>query len=89
MIVLEGEPGIGKTRLLDEFESILDVDGWLAFSSRSSELDVDRPFSPISVALDELIERCAGEVPHEIDEASELLRQAENAESPLAPRPSM
>ena len=51
-VVLVGEPGIGKTRLLAELEARADA-GRLVLSGAASELERDLPFSVVVDALDE------------------------------------
>src|SRR5438128_12121998 len=52
-IELIGEPGIGKTRLLDEFARRADARGRLVLVGSASELERDLPFSVFVDALDE------------------------------------
>jgi ATP/maltotriose-dependent transcriptional regulator MalT len=54
-VLLVGEPGIGKTRLLAEFGSRADADGHLVLSGSASELERDLPFSLFVDALDEYV----------------------------------
>lgn len=54
-ILLVGEPGIGKTRLLAEFGSRADADGHLVLSGSASELERDLPFSLFVDSLDEYV----------------------------------
>lgn len=54
-IALEGEAGIGKTRLLAEFASRADARGALVLSGSASELERDLPFSVFVDALDEYL----------------------------------
>ena len=51
-VVVSGEAGIGKTRLLDELETIADDDGFLTVRGRGSEFDTERPFGLYADALD-------------------------------------
>jgi DNA-binding NarL/FixJ family response regulator len=51
-VVVTGEAGIGKTRLLDELVAIADDDGFLTLRGRASELDSERPFGLYADALD-------------------------------------
>src|SRR5207302_1630931 len=48
-IVIEGEPGIGKTRLVEEL--ISRADGFASFRAVAEELQRDRPFGPLVDAL--------------------------------------
>jgi DNA-binding CsgD family transcriptional regulator len=54
-ILLVGEPGIGKTRLLAEFGARADAEGRLVLSGSASELERDLPFSLFVDALDEYV----------------------------------
>jgi DNA-binding CsgD family transcriptional regulator len=54
-ILLVGEPGIGKTRLLAEFCARADVEGHLVLSGSASELEQELPFSVFVDALDEYV----------------------------------
>src|SRR4051812_20728636 len=54
-IVLVGEPGIGKTRLLTEFARFADENGRLVLTGSASELERDLPFSVFVDALDEYL----------------------------------
>jgi ATP/maltotriose-dependent transcriptional regulator MalT len=54
-ILLVGEPGIGKTRLLTEFGARADAEGHLVLSGSASELERDLPFSLFVDALDEYV----------------------------------
>src|SRR5512132_3281619 len=54
-IVLVGEPGIGKTRLLGELGARADAEGHLVLSGSASELEGDLPFSVFVDALDEYV----------------------------------
>ena len=54
-VLLVGEPGIGKTRLLAEFGSRADAEGHLVLSGSASELERDLPFSLFVDALDEYV----------------------------------
>jgi hypothetical protein len=53
VIVLSGEPGIGKTRLLAELERLAEARGHLVFTGRASELERDLPYWLFVDALDE------------------------------------
>jgi predicted ATPase/DNA-binding CsgD family transcriptional regulator len=54
-IVLGGEPGIGKTRLLAELSARADARGHLVLSGSASELERDLPFWVFVDALDEYV----------------------------------
>src|SRR3954470_22180362 len=51
ILALSGEPGIGKTRLVEELCERADARGHLVLSGRASELEQDLPFA---VAVDAL-----------------------------------
>ena len=55
-LVLAGEPGIGKTRLLAELAARADARGQLVLSGSASELERDLPFWVFVDALDEYAE---------------------------------
>jgi predicted ATPase len=55
-LVLLGEPGIGKTRLLRELEVRAEQRGYLVLSGSASELERDLPFSAFVDALDAYVE---------------------------------
>jgi ATP/maltotriose-dependent transcriptional regulator MalT len=55
-IVLVGEPGIGKTRLLAELAEQADASGHLVLSGSASELEQDLPFWVFVDALDEYVQ---------------------------------
>jgi ATP/maltotriose-dependent transcriptional regulator MalT len=54
-ILLVGEPGIGKTRLLAELASRADARGHLVLTGSASELERDLPFSVFVDAIDEYL----------------------------------
>ena len=54
-VALVGEPGIGKTRLLEELIGSADLRGYLALSGTASELDRDVPFWVVADALEEYV----------------------------------
>ena len=51
IVALSGEPGIGKTRLLDELCARADGHGHLVLSGRAAEMEQDLPFGVIVDAL--------------------------------------
>lgn len=51
-VVVSGEAGIGKTRLLEELTAMADEDGFLTLRGRGLELDGQRPFGAFADALD-------------------------------------
>jgi ATP/maltotriose-dependent transcriptional regulator MalT len=59
-ILLVGEPGIGKTRLLAELAARADARGQLVLSGSASELERDLPFSVFVDALDEYVRGLEG-----------------------------
>ena len=54
-LLLIGEPGIGKTRLLTELGARADRRGHLVLSGSASELELDLPFSVFVDSLDEYL----------------------------------
>jgi len=54
-VLVVGEPGIGKTRLLAELGSRADAQGHLVLAGSGSELEGDLPFSVFVDALDEYV----------------------------------
>ena len=54
-VALVGEPGNGKTRLLEELIGSADLRGYLALSGTASELDRDVPFWVVADALEEYV----------------------------------
>jgi len=52
VLVIEGEPGIGKTRLLLELAHLADGTGCAVLSGRASELERDLPYALWSEAID-------------------------------------
>jgi ATP/maltotriose-dependent transcriptional regulator MalT len=47
-----GEPGIGKTSLIDALAQTADADGWLVLSGRCSELERELPFALVIDTFD-------------------------------------
>ena len=58
-VELRGEPGIGKTRLLEELADRADARGWLVLAGSASELERDLPFSVFVDAMDEYLRSLA------------------------------
>jgi DNA-binding CsgD family transcriptional regulator/tetratricopeptide (TPR) repeat protein len=54
-LLLAGEPGIGKTRLLAELQARADANGWLVLAGSASELERELPFWIFVDALDEYV----------------------------------
>ncbi len=52
VLVIEGEPGIGKTRLLFELAHLAGGEGCAVLSARASELERDLPYALWSEAID-------------------------------------
>jgi DNA-binding SARP family transcriptional activator len=59
VVLLSGEPGIGKTRLLDETLAAARGRGWQVLLGRCHERDVAIPYLPIAEALEVYARRCA------------------------------
>ena len=55
-VVVTGEPGIGKTRLLSELVSRAERHGCLALAGSAAEFERDFPFGPVIDALDAYLE---------------------------------
>jgi DNA-binding CsgD family transcriptional regulator/tetratricopeptide (TPR) repeat protein len=51
VVMIAGEPGIGKTRLLDELEQQARSSGWLVLSGRAYETEAATPYRPFIEAL--------------------------------------
>ena len=51
LVLLHGEPGIGKSRLLQEFGQLAETRGARSVSARCYELERDLPYAPIADAL--------------------------------------
>ncbi len=52
LLRIEGEPGIGKSRLLDELDLRADRNGWLVLRGSAAEFESELPFGPVIDALD-------------------------------------
>jgi predicted ATPase len=71
VVELEGEPGIGKTRLLKELGDRADARGRLVLSGSGSELEHELPFWVFVDALDEFLQ---GLEPRRLDSLDEDVR---------------
>lgn len=71
VVVVEGEPGVGKTRLVREALSRPELDGWTSLVGCCQPLREPYPFGPVIEAL-----RGAGDVPprHELNAIAGALR---------------
>ena len=78
-IAIEGEAGIGKTRLLDEIVTLVAADGWHVLRWQGAELDGERPFVALPAALDDLLAR-VDDPPQELAEAAAMLRRVSAGE---------
>lgn len=56
-VVIEGESGIGKTRLVDEVNGAVAKEGGLAVSVRCHDGESDLPYAPLTQLLRELVTR--------------------------------
>jgi predicted ATPase/DNA-binding NarL/FixJ family response regulator len=52
LLLVSGEPGIGKTRLLEELSDEAEARRFLVLSGRGTELEQEAPFAPLIEALD-------------------------------------
>ena len=52
ILVIEGEPGIGKSRLMLELARIGDAEGCLVLTARASEFERDLPYALFREAID-------------------------------------
>ena len=52
LLQVEGEPGIGKSRLLDELAARADRQEWLVLRGSAAEFESELPFGPVIDALD-------------------------------------
>ncbi len=55
ILVVEGEPGIGKTRLLAELAAAADDRRFLVLEGRATDGELDVPFAPFLDALDDYL----------------------------------
>jgi DNA-binding CsgD family transcriptional regulator len=56
-MLIVGEPGIGKTRILEELAAAARADGWIVLQGSSFEGEWSPPFGPFAAALAEFIDR--------------------------------
>jgi DNA-binding SARP family transcriptional activator len=56
LVVVEGEPGIGKTRLAEELCHVVAAEGWTVLRVRCYEGESDLAYAPIAAAVRGLIE---------------------------------
>src|SRR5262245_26187059 len=68
VVGIVGEPGIGKSRLLEELGRRAEARGYLVVSARASELERDVPFALWTEALDRELARVGGEALAGFDE---------------------
>ena len=87
-VVLVGEPGIGKTRLLDALAERADERRHLVLSGSASELEVDVPFWVFVDALDEYVQGLDPEPLASLDDAvrAELAHVLPSLPAPAAGR---
>ena len=74
VVVIEGEPGIGKTRLCTDLRAAAVTRGWIVFACDSAELDRDRPFVAVGSALEDLQAQLGADLPSELVDALAILR---------------
>jgi len=55
MLVVTGEPGIGKTLLMSHLAAMATERGCIVLSGRAAELERDLPFGPVVAALDDYL----------------------------------
>jgi DNA-binding CsgD family transcriptional regulator len=86
-VAIEGEPGIGKSRLLDEARSLAAAQDWLTLECRCGPFDEDRPFTPLLAGLEDLAAEHESTLPVELVDAIGLLRKAAatNVSDPHSP----
>jgi DNA-binding NarL/FixJ family response regulator len=63
ILVLSGEPGIGKTRLLQSVMADAAERGFRVFAGRGTELEHEVPFAPLVEAFDDAVASLAGTDP--------------------------
>jgi predicted ATPase len=70
-LLLLGEPGIGKSRMLGELAARADTSGCIVLSGSGSELELDLPYSVFVDALDEYV---AGLDPRRLESLDDSVR---------------
>lgn len=75
-LVIEGEAGLGKTRLCEEILAYATAQAWLTMEVRCAELDVDRPFVALADAVEELCSNMGEQAPSEFEDSLGLIRSA-------------
>jgi DNA-binding NarL/FixJ family response regulator len=71
VILISGEPGIGKTRLLSEFAARATSDGWLVLSGRAYDTEGMPPYLPFAEAISQYLRSAA-----DVDTGSRLVEVA-------------
>jgi len=80
VVLISGEPGIGKTRLLAEFSARAQQDGWLVLSGRSYDTEGMPPYLAFAEAIAEYLRIGAD------DEAGRRLAEAAREVALLVPQ---
>src|SRR5690606_35989733 len=52
VVVLQGEPGVGKTRLLDELTAMATANGFRLLTARADDFDRRVPLAPLRLAIE-------------------------------------
>ncbi len=79
VVLISGEPGIGKTRLLAEFSARAEQDGWLVLSGRSYDTEGMPPYLAFAEAIAQYLRAGAD------DEAGRRLAEAAREVALLVP----
>src|SRR3990172_2057035 len=66
VVLLSGEPGIGKSRLLREFSALALADGWLVLSGRAYDTEGMPPYLPFVEVLRQYVHASSDEELHPI-----------------------
>ena len=61
VVFIRGEPGIGKSRLLDEFATIAEADAWLILRGRAYDMEGMPPYLPFMEVLREQLRHASDE----------------------------